>query len=298
MCDREGSLFHSTDWQSLLTNGFGSEAVYAWESQGKCGAAITLFRAGPFRIGYLGFPFGGMLGDTALVNDLLNGFANEASIRKPVCIKVAASAFADPVELSLPSAITPETTILDLQSWGAHSVSTNVKRDIKKASRSGLIITDAQGRDDSLQIYNIYKETISRHKGSLRYTRSYFSHLIELSAKRPEIRVIMARKNDQIAGFVVVARHADTAFYLHGGTYFPLRNDRPSALLLNEAIMAAKADGCRCFNMMSSPANQSTLVEYKEKWGGVTRDLKTYTANIHPSYYLFRIAEKVYSLLR
>ncbi len=298
MCEQEGSLFHSTDWQSLLAKGFGSETVYAWESNEKCGAAFTLFRAGPFRIAYLGFPFGGLIGDLALGNDLLDGFGKETSIQQPVCIRIPASAFAKSIDLSLPSITTPETAILDLQAWGHHSVSTNVRRDIKKAVRSGLTLSDTHSAEDGVQIYKIYSDTISRHKGSLRYTQSYFSHLIELSATRPDIRVITARKSDQIAGFIVVVRHTDTAFYLHGGTYFPMRNQRPSALLFNEAISSAKSEGCRCFNLMSSPVSQSSLVQYKEKWGGVTRELPTYTLALRPTYQLFNIAERIYRSIR
>ena len=71
ICDSGDRLFPSTAWQQLLEDGFGCVTVYAWDASQHSGATFSLFRAGPFRVAYLGFPVGAFLGDAADYADLL-----------------------------------------------------------------------------------------------------------------------------------------------------------------------------------------------------------------------------------
>ena len=297
-CARAASLFQSGDWLQLLAECFRSKTVYAFDQAQASGSAITLFRAGPFRIGYLGFPLGRLLGNGALRSELLDQMATGLAAQAPVCVRIPSSAFAESDELQLPSVITPETAIPELQHWGHHALSTNIRRDLKKAAGAGLELADAESADDGARLYQIYAATIKRHKGSLRYNARYFSRLIELAATRQDLRVITARKHREIAGFLVLAIDGDTAYYLHGGTNFELPNYHSAPLLFEAAIDAAKNLGLRCFNFMSSPADQPSLVQYKEKWGGITRQHKTYVLALRPAYQLFKAAEKVYGMIR
>jgi hypothetical protein len=297
-CERESSLFQSADWQQLLADCFGCRSVYAWDPKQRSGTAISLFRAGPFGVGYLGFPLGRMLGEHASRSGLLSQMKNGLSDEAPVCVRLPVSAFAAPQELQLPFVSTPETAIADLQVWGPQLVSTNIRRDLKKAARSGLELVESHNADDGATLFAIYAATVRRHKGSLRYNANYFSRLIELSQKRADLRVLLARRHREIAGFIVLAIDVDTAYYLHGGTNIALQNLHSSALLFDKAIETAKSAGLRCFNFMSSPKDQPTLVQYKEKWGGVTREHRSYVLALRPAYQLFRLAEKVYSWVR
>ncbi|MCH8059512.1 MAG: GNAT family N-acetyltransferase, partial [Proteobacteria bacterium] len=123
-------------------------------------------------------------------------------------------------------------------------------------------------------------------------------NLIDLARTNPQVRVILARIENKIAGFTVVVRHGPVAFYLHGGMRLEFKRYQPSALLLHEAIQWAQGLGCQSFNLMSSPAEQQSLIWYKEKWGAETREHRTYTLVLRPSYRLFRIAEYFYRRLR
>jgi hypothetical protein len=297
-CEQAGSLFQSADWQQLLAECFRTETVYAWDKEQTSATAISLFPAGPFRIGYLGFPLGRLLGNGALRSILMSQLATGLAEWSPLCVRVQGSAFIESDELQLPAVITPETAIPDLQAWSHHSVSTNVRRDLKKAAGAGLELVDAESADDGVRLYKVYVATIKRHRGSLRYNARYFSRLIELAATRQDLRVITARKHGDIAGFFVLVMDADTAYYLHGGTNFELPNYHSAPLLFEAAIEAAKSRGLRCFNFMSSPADQPTLVRYKEKWGGITRQHKTYVLALRPAYQLFKVAEKFYGMIR
>lgn len=103
-----------------------------------------------------------------------------------------------------------------------------------------------------------------------------------MSNKRSNLRCLLAFLNEKIIGFVVVGCHGETAYYLHGAMDPTFRKHCTSDRLLFEAIVWAKEKGMNCFNLMSSPSSQPTLIRYKEKWGGVTRGHKVYELPIKP----------------
>lgn len=297
-CQSNDALFHSREWQALLENSFGCQSLYAWNTEAESGAAISLFKAGPFKIGYLGFPVGGMIGSSRFDTESLLAWRTATDSELPTCIRIAASAFEDPVDLPLPYESNPETAIRDLKSWSLPSVSENRRRGVKKAKRLQLTTDSPTDASEGRTLYRIYSETVKNHGGALRYNADYFSALINLAGLRSDLQVRIARHDGNVAGFVVVAIHGTTAFYLHGGTATLYRQYCPSDLLLNEAIHMAQGKDIECFNFMSSPNNQASLVKYKQQWGGETRQHKTYTLAIRSSYHLLKLAEKLYHLIR
>lgn len=297
-CERSAALFHSRDWLVLLEESFNCRPLYAWNAEVASGAALPVFKAGPFRVAYLGFPVGGLLGNALTDAAGLLTLGKNASRNLPTCVRIPASAFAEPIELPLAYTSNPETAICHLQDWDLASVSKKLWRDVKKAQRSTLSIEEPSGASEGKTLYRIYRKTVKHHGGALRYNEGYFSALIELASRHPGVRVLTAKYQGAIAGFVVVAIHGRTAYYLHGGMERAYRAQNPSDLLLGESIRAARDDGCEIFNLMSSPVDQPSLVRYKEKWGAETRQHRSYTLPLQPSYRLFRIAERLYRLIR
>jgi lipid II:glycine glycyltransferase (peptidoglycan interpeptide bridge formation enzyme) len=216
----------------------------------------------------------------------------------PICVRISSSAFESDAQLELPCQRNPETVIENLQSWSLGSVSKNLRRDVKKAQRSGIRVSRASRSVLGGKLYDIYSQTVKRHGGALRYNAGYFQGLLDLAVCQPRLRVLIASLDGHVAGFAVTARHGGTTCYLHGGADPEHRKNSPSDLLLDRAIHDAQRDGSQKFNLMASPDDQPSLVRYKEKWGGVTRDLRTYTVALSPSYRLFRLAEKLYRFVR
>ncbi len=296
LCGESGALFGSGVWQELLERSFKSRTIYA--SNDVEGFAISVFRGGPFNIGYLGFPVGGGVGRTSGEMNYVDLLKAVKFHDMPICVRIPVSAFKQGSQLDLPCQRNPETVIENLQDWNLGLVSKNLRRDIKKAERTELVIDAAKDPVIGDSLFDIYSQTVKRHGGSIRYSAVYFQELIKLSAVQPRLRVLIATRNTDIAGFLVVARHGDTAYYLHGGATPEFQKSSPSDLLLNNAIHNAQQARSQTFSLMASPPQQPSLIRYKEKWGGVTRDLKTYTVILSPSFYLFRVVEKLYSLIR
>lgn len=296
MVKESAAIFSSGPWQHLLEKSFGCRTIYAVGNSG--GFAISAFRAGPFRVGYLGFPLGAGVGASQSLIGLAGALRTCRLQGMPVCLRIPVSAFGPQQTLDLPYLANPETAIEDLQNWRLESISKNLRRDIRKAQRSELTVCEVTDSRVADRLYEMYSNTVKRHGGSIRYNVDYFQELIKLSATQPRLRVLVASQDSDIAGFVITAQHGSTSYYLHGGADPLYRKDSPSDLLVNHAIHVAQQEGSDTFNLMASPPDQLSLVRYKEKWGGVTRQLHTYTAGIRPTYHLFRILERIYALTR
>ena len=290
------ALFGTGPWLDLLEQSFGCRTLFA--TDGSDGIAISVFRGGPFKVGYLGFPIGGGFRGNSSVPSLVATLRSSDLGGLPTCVRMAVSAFDDGPEFDLPYASNPETVIVNLQDWRLESVSKNLRRDVRKAQRSALQVTEATDADAGDSLYEIYSQTVKRHGGALRYNATYFRRLIRLSIEQPRLTVLLARQGSDIAGFVVTVLHQDTAYYLHGGADPEYRASSPSDLLVNHAIHHARQEGGERFNLMASPPDQASLLRYKEKWGGVTRELRTYTLPTSSVYPLFKITEKIYGLFR
>lgn len=296
LSQESGALFGTGPWQELLERSFGCQTIYVCNRG--TGFAISVFRAGPFKIGYLGFPVGGGIGVSPSLPSVIDALCSSRLRGMPICLRIPVSAYDQQAALDLPYESNPETVIEGLQEWRLESISKNLRRDVRKSERSELVVSEATEPRVGDNLYEMYSGTVKRHGGAIRYNAVYFRELINLARVQPRLRILIATQGTNIAGFVVIARHGSTAYYLHGGANPKYQRSSPSDLLLSRAIHGAQQEGSQYFNLMASPPSQPSLVRYKEKWGGVTRDLKTYTLALRPSYRLFKTAEWIYRFIR
>lgn len=296
MCAASDAFFGSRAWLELLERSFGCRTVYA--SGPDAGLAVSVFRGGPFEVGYLGFPAGGSVGSALDLPTTLDALRSIDRDLRPVCVRLPVDADTHLPNETLPRQVNPETVIENLQDWSLASGKPVLKRNVRKARNSGLLVEHPSDPDVGESLYELYAATVRRNRGSLRYNDTYFRSLVTLAAADDRLDVMTATAKGAIAGFLVIARHGPASVYLHGGTHERFRRDSPSDLLFDQAIHRARDAGSARFNFMSSPVDQPSLVRYKEKWGGTTRDLSTLTLPLGATYPAFRIAEKLYSLLR
>lgn len=129
----------------------------------------------------------------------------------------------------------------------------------------------------------------------MRYTEKYFQALIGLSKTHSNLRCVLAMSDGEIVGFLVVGLHQKTAYDLHCCMNLQFRRYKPSDFLTAFAISWAKGQGMERYNLGSSPLKQASLVAYKEKWGGVTREQKTYELALRPvQAAMFNVSARLY----
>jgi lipid II:glycine glycyltransferase (peptidoglycan interpeptide bridge formation enzyme) len=295
LCESSSAVFGTTDWQQVLESSFSCRSVYV--SDGRNGAAVTAFKVGPFSVGYLGFPAGGLTGNADVLESILATLETAGRSAGLTCVRVPVSAFAANASFKLTSVSNPETAIADLQQWDLMGVSKNLRRDIRKAERSALSVERTTDYSLGPTLYGMYESAVKHHGGSLRYNAAYFSAVLELAARNQSVNVYLAKLDHDVIGFAVIVYHGSTAYYLHGGATPGARQLSPSDLVLSKAIAAARSAHCKMFNFMASPTDQPTLVRYKEKWGAETRPLRTYTVPLSAAFPLFRAAESLYRMV-
>jgi hypothetical protein len=299
LCSQNGDIFNAPEWHAVLSKGFGSKTLYGWDESNSTGLTITIFKAGPFRIGYLAFPVGGGIPGEAISPHIIEVMRSSDLNKTIHLLRIPASAFVQKEVLSCPSQSTLETAIEGLQGWDLTALSHNLQKAVKRAGRSPLKIVDAVNSSQGSVLFQLYKDTVKRHGGNMRYTEKYFQTLIELSKTHSGLRCVLAMSGGDIVGFLAVALHHDTAYDLHCCMNLSFRRDNPSDLLTSYAISWAKGEGMERYNLGSSPLQQASLVAYKEKWGGVTRELKTYELALRPlQASMFNTSAKLYESAR
>lgn len=295
ICEAHGALFHSRQWQELINQSFRAANLYGWSEERQLGCAISVFRAGPFRVAYAGFPVGGAVGDGGLTREDLADLCAALRAHRIACLRVPVSAFGDPLSLEFPFRSTPETAIPDLASWNPDAFA-KLRHDISRVRRGPLIIADAP-RGDIL--HALYRATVRNHRGNERYNAAYFDGLVALARERPDLRCRVALCEGVTAGFLVAAKHCGQSYYLHGASAQAFKKHAPSDALLYDAISWAQREQAQGFNLMTSPPEQPSLVRYKEKWGATTRAHKTYTIPVRAmACTAFQAAEYLHGKLR
>lgn len=294
LCRNHGDLFNTHEWHEVLAKGFGSETLYGWDEAISTGVTITIFKAGPFRIGYLGFPVGGTVGGDALASDIIASLKKNHFPGRLHCIHIPASAFVLSVNLDLPAVTTPETAIENLQEWHPET-DRKLRQDLNRARRSPVQIVDASDSLYGSSLFSLYRKTVSRNRGNMRYTEAYFSTLIDIARTHEKMRCLLALMDSEVIGFEIAACHGKTAYSLHGFTDPDFKLYSASDLLTCEAINWAKQQGAERYNLMASPADRLSLVKYKEKWGGITRQQKTYELVLKPLHTgIFKVTAALY----
>jgi hypothetical protein len=273
----EASFFNSIEWLSLMNKAFNTKTLYIYDRNQDFKTTISIFKAGPFRIGYLGFPTTTILGEGKITNESILKIKEAKTLTRLHLLRIPTSSFLDNHDLNLYSDKTPESAIPDLQVWSENQLSSAVRRNIRKAKKSGIKITDATEQNFDNIFFRLYSDTVKRNNGTVRYNKKYFNLLIALSQKDPAIRCSIAKINGEFAGYMIVVLDNNVAYYLHGASILHYRQFRPNDLLFTEAITWAKERGMKTFNFMSSPVDQPSLVRYKEKWGAETRMQHVYS---------------------
>lgn len=272
MSDSKG-LIESEQWADVLAHGFGARRMTAGDDS--CASSgWTVFSRYGVSVGYANFPIG--------YDD------RDSAPRALSCPDVLAQAGMDVARFSSVSRAEPaclerfwrcdlpETCIEDVGAWQETALASSVRKKISKSLAAGVAVRDARSMDSEL-LYDMYADTISRNRGSMRYTRRYFDALTDLASRdsRLSIGMVHSRHVDP-CGFIVVAHCGIVSYYLHGGFLAQAAAQRPGYVAMAWAIRRSQEVGSRRFNMLTSPADQPSLVAYKESFGGQTYPRRYY----------------------
>jgi len=158
----------------------------------------------------------------------------------------------------------------------------NIRRDVRKAQKSGMTIRRGDSRKDADIFYKLYLASMERNRAMAKYPLRWFETLYEILTKKELSDIYVAELNDVAIAGVVLIYSVSSTHYFHNGSQYEFLKFCPNELLVHSSIENATERGSSFFDFMGSDPNDLSLVRFKEKWGSQSRDIYTYIKDVHP----------------
>jgi hypothetical protein len=151
-----------------------------------------------------------------------------------------------------------------------------VRKHIRGARERGGRVELFNNESDLELFYELAQKTKKRHNQKMAYPIEFFSQLLKVSSDCSNVlwlKVMLESKMiaSQISFFEKGEATNWQFYYDKKYSYY-----KPGYLLLDYAINYSIEKGIKYFSMGSTPGNLSSLVDYKERWGGRERQYLDY----------------------
>lgn len=161
----------------------------------------------------------------------------------------------------------PDTVIVDLRGSEREllaAMKTKTRYNIGLATRRGVRVR-AGSEHELDSFYRLYQET-SQRQGIVAEDIQYFVDLFR-AAKAPRREpnsgsatwpvMYFAEYKGQPLAAAIVLHHSSKAYYLYGGSSLEERHRMPSHLLQWQAMLLARAAGCKSYDLFGIPPNSA-----------------------------------------
>lgn len=262
-CQNSSLLFFRETWRKCVEQiAFHKNFLYG-TIRDEPAFLVTVFKRFGFNVAYLNFPIG--VGSDLVNKELIDCIKNET---RADLVRIIIDGFQACDLNSVKIICQPRIVIDDLYVWNSSKLASSIRRNLKRASVLDVRFSE---QADVKDITAIYAQTIGRHGAVRRYNEAYFSQLIKAAGSCGDIVALSCFYQQRLRGFMVCAEHNGTTFYLHGGYDYTAQNLRPMDVLMNTSIAMAREKGSAHFDFLASPTEQTGLIKFKKKWGGIER---------------------------
>ena len=283
-----------TAWDELVAATPGGHVLQSWawgELKGRFGwsvqrlavdgaAAQVLFRSLPGGLGTIAYVPRGPLADYSDVPSfgaLLDAILPLARKQRALCLKIEPDLEDDPAlseKLQAlgfrpsPQVIQPRRTILVDLTPDPEELLRRMKQktryNIRLAARKG--VTVRAGSEADLASFYELMETTAQRDGFGIHTRAYYEAAHQLFVPAGQGRLLLAEYEGQLlAGLVVLGMggsgRGGTACYMYGASSDEHRNLMPTYALQWEAMLWAKEQGCRDYDLWGVPDEDEATLE-------------------------------------
>ncbi len=173
-----------------------------------------------------------------------------------------------------------EVVFIDLEldeSLIRKSMTKGNKSSVSKARRSGVEISQSKSKDDIAAFYQLYTYTMERSEAKRAYFFSgkFFNDTLQLLDNNVEL--FSARYKDQIIAASLFLFKGDLAHYYLSGSDADFLSVCPNNLLLYQAMLWAKEQGYKIFNLGGGFEPNDSLFQFKSSFSKTTTDFYTYS---------------------
>ena len=282
-------IFYRSFWSEVLKKGLGGQPLYFYLRDGGrivAGLPAVLFTLKIFKILYASIPYGGFIGDRStypIFSSLLGGEFRKRGVDQ---VRVTDSPFLEPYQPDSFKSLSATCSLLDLRGrnkeglWDGYKK--YVRRDIRRAQRSGIIIRQGTSPEDVKRFYALYLSSMERNETMAKYPLRWFEVLQGVLTERGMGCFLLANVNQiDVAGAVVLYSTTST-HYFHNGSQAEFLKICPNELLIHHCLEEAVGKNHVWFDFMGSDSKDLSLIRFKEKWGSQSVDIRTHIKNVHP----------------
>lgn len=282
-------IFYRSVWSQVLREGLGGQPLYFCFREGGdivAGLPGVLLNFRVFKILYASIPYGNLIGKQEYFSPFIEILEGEFRKRKIDQLRITESPFSKWQPPDSFKSISAKCTLLDLRGldkekiWGGYKK--NIRRDVRKAQRSGVTIRHGDSPEDIDAFYRLYLASMERNRAMAKYPSQWFEALFEILTKKGLGGILIAELNGMAIAGVVLIYSASSTHYFHNGSQYEFLKFCPNELLVHSSIENAIERGSSFFDFMGSDPKDLSLLRFKEKWGSQSMLLNTYGKNYHP----------------
>ena len=282
-------IFYQSAWGRVLKEGLGGQPLYFYlTDRGDIVAGLpgVLLSFKIFKVLYASIPYGHLIGEKPYYSIFLRLLENEFRKKGIDQVRLTESPFSDSYSPESFKPISAKCTLLDLKGYDKEKVwegyRKNIRRDVRKAQRSGVTIRSGDSKEDIRIFYQLYLTSMERNRAMAKYPLRWFEAVYEEMIEKGLGAFLFAElENEAIAGAVFIKSTTST-HYFHSGSKYEFLKFCPNELLIHSALEEATVEGNSFFDFMGSDPNDASLIRFKEKWGGQSTELQTYVKDYHP----------------
>lgn len=282
-------IFYQSLWSQVLRKGLRGQPLYFCLREGGeivAGLPAVLLSFKIFKVLYASIPYGNLIGDRSYFPALMELLDAEFRKRKIDQVRIADSPFSDPFQPNTFKSISAKCTLLDIRKYDRERLwkeyKKNIRRDIRKALKSGVTLRYGSSKEDVKKFYKLYLDTMERNRAAAKYPFRWFEAIYEVLGEGRLVALLLAEWNRTTIAGVVLISSKTTTHYFHNGSRDQFLKFCPNELLVHSALERAIVKGHSYFDFMGSASNDLSLLRFKEKWGSRSVDIHTYVKDVHP----------------
>jgi len=282
-------IFYQSVWSEVLKKGLGGQPLYFYLKDGGeivAGLPGILLNFKIFKILYASIPYGHLIGERSYYLGFLQLLDKEFRRKRIDQVRLTGSPFFDSYPPESFNPLSTKCTLLDLRGYDKEKIwegyRKNIRRDVRKAQRSGITIRSGDSIEGVNIFYKLYQSSMQRNRAMAKYPFQWFEAIYEEMVERGLGAFLFAElEHEAIAGAALIKSPTST-HYLHNGSRYEFLKFCPNELLIHSALEEAIEKGNSFFDFMGSDPGDLSLLRFKEKWGSQSVDLYTYVKDYHP----------------
>ncbi len=163
------------------------------------------------------------------------------------------------------------THIIDLSEGEGHTPpDRKIHGHIRAGQKADTRIICVKTKDQLNAFYKLYEMTEKRH-GSIKplYSKHFFMSVLKHLSQTEMLYWNCLMFEDKMVGSCINFIYSGTLFNWQTVSNYDYRRFKPNHILLSEAIDVGISVGVKKINLGASPQYAHSLIDYKERWGGI-----------------------------